>query len=156
MEFKTALNHVIEKHPRVQKDLSRRETIKKVVEDKLALVSANGSLVTWTLPDSTGRSPQDTLIVHRPETDDNIDWDSPNNLRIDPTTFEMLWKDALKVLEHKKQIYITQRVIGADSAYALPVQTVTDSSLTDLFTLNMFRPIPEDIGKSVFTDTGPA
>ena len=62
--------------------------IQKVIDDKLAVVAANGCLATWTPPESTGRSPKDTVIVRRPENESLIDWDSPNNLYIDPETFE--------------------------------------------------------------------
>ncbi|MBI9039588.1 MAG: phosphoenolpyruvate carboxykinase (ATP), partial [Bacteroidales bacterium] len=79
-----------------------------------------------------------------------IDWTSPNNLPIDEETFDMVFDDALKFLEDKNKIYVTEKVIGADSKYALPTKTVTDNALTALFTDNMFRPIPEDINKSVF------
>ncbi len=154
MEFKTALNRIIANHNNVLKDLERKEIIQQVIDLREALVAANGSLATWTLPDSTGRSPQDTLIVRHPETDKNIDWDSPNNLPLDPETFDMLWEDALTALQKKERIFITNRVVGADSSYALPVQTVTGSALTDLFTLNVFRPVPEDIGRSIFFDKG--
>ena len=96
----------------------------------------------------------DTMIVRRPDTDGNIDWDSPNNLPIDAETFDMLWKDALTVLGRKKTLYITDRVVGADASYALPVQTITDRSLTALFTLNMFRAVPADIQNSIFAEKG--
>ncbi len=43
-------------------------------------------------------------------------------------------------------------MLGADTSYAMPVRTVTGSALTSLFTLNMFRPVPEDIGDSLFAD----
>jgi len=55
----------------------------------------------------------------------------------------------LDLLSGKEKIYITDRVIGADSKFALPVRTITDHALTSLFTDNMFRPIPQDISKSV-------
>ncbi len=37
-----------------------------------------------------------------------------------------------------------------DRSYALPVRTVTDKALSALFTDNMFRPVPKDIGRSIF------
>ncbi len=44
---------------------------------------------------------------------------------------------------------ITDRVVGADASYALPVRTVTpDNALASLFTDNMFRPVPDDIGQA--------
>ena len=62
----------------------------------------------------------------------------------------MLKKDALSALSASKQIFVTNRTLGADPSYCLPVRTVTDRALTALFTDNMFRPVPEDGNESVF------
>jgi phosphoenolpyruvate carboxykinase (ATP) len=154
MDFNTPLERVLETHPQVLSGLNREETIRQCVERREALVAARGCLATWTPPESTGRAPQDTLIVRTPSIDATIDWDSPNNLPIDPETFAMLWADALEVLRRKGQVFVTERVVGADSAYALPVKTVSDRALTSLFTLNMFRPVPSDLASSCFHGRG--
>ncbi|HEY67658.1 MAG TPA: phosphoenolpyruvate carboxykinase (ATP), partial [Thermoflexia bacterium] len=124
--------------------------IQAAVDNKEAIVAANGALATWTPPESTGRSPKDTYIVRHPQSEGTIDWDSPNNIPMEPDTFDMLFEDALKTLFRKPRLYVTDRVVGADTSYALPVQTVSDQALTALFTDNMFRPVPEDIGRSIF------
>jgi len=149
-EFREILDSILNKHENVKDNISRREMIEEAVANKEALISKNGALATWTPPESTGRSPKDTVIVRRPESEGNIDWDSPNNIPIEPETFEMVLYDALKTLESKEKIYVTDRVIGADPSWALPTRTVTDHALTALFTDNMFRDVPEDIQKSVF------
>ncbi len=131
---------------------SRREMIKAAVDRREVLVAANGALATWTPPESTGRSPKDTLIVRRAASEGLIDWDSPNNIPVAEETFEMLFADALESLSGKDRLYVTDRVLGADSTYALPVRMVSDRALTALFTDNMFRPVPEDIGRSLFAD----
>ena len=122
------------------------------VERREAVVAASGALATWTKPESTGRSPKDTLIVRRAEIEENIDWDAPNNIAIDAETFEMLWRDALACLVEKEQLLVTDRVVGADPAYALPVKTVTDRATHALFTENMFRDAPADIDRSIYAD----
>ena len=150
MNFQRQLAQLLQRHPNVLGNLPRRELIRRSVERKEALVSANGALATWTPIESTGRSPKDTYIVRRAESEGNIDWDSPNNIPLEPDTFDMLWQDALTTLSGKEQVYVTDRVVGADSSYALPVRTVTDWALTALFTDNMFRPVPADLERSVF------
>ncbi len=140
-------------HNNVKEDLKRSELIKRSVERKEAIVSKNGALATWTPPESTGRSPKDTVTVKRKESENNIDWDSPYNIPIDERTFDMLLEDALNLLKGKDEIFVTNRVIGADSKYALPVKTITDKALTALFTDNMFRPVPSGISKSIFSDS---
>jgi len=129
---------------------TKESLIEEAVKNREAFVSACGALATWTPPESTGRSPTDTLTVRRKMSETEIDWDSPNNIPIDEETFDMVLEDALSTFTTKERIYVTDRVLGADSSYALPVKTISDKALTALFTDNMFRKIPEDISRSVF------
>ena len=152
MKFIEDLYRLISAKEDVLVNAKRRELIKAVVKNKEALVSANGALATWTRIESTGRSPKDTLIVRWPEIEAEIDWDSPNNLPLAPDTFQMILEDALKLAGGKDRLYVTDRVVGADSRYALPVRTVSDQALTALFTITMFRPLPRDIGRSIYRD----
>ena len=128
----------------------RERLIRDAVARGEAKVSASGALATWTPPESTGRSPADTVIVRRPQSEGTIDWDSPNNLAIDEETFDRVLEDALATLGHKDCVYELDRTIGADPSYAMPVEVVTDRALTALFVDNMFRPVPPEIGGSVF------
>ena len=150
MGLKVKLSKIVEVHKNIFYNTEKERIIQEVIDNKEAIVSEPGALATWTPIESTGRSPKDTVIVKRKESKNTIDWTSPNNLPIDEETFDMVFEDALKFLEEKDKIYITDKVVGADSKYALPVKTVTDNALTALFTENMFRPVPEDISKSVF------
>ncbi len=141
---------MLSNHGEVLADLSRQDLIRKAVDLKEALIAANGVLATWTPPESTGRAPKDTVMVRRPESEGDIDWDSPNNIPIEESTFDMLFEDVIKTLAGKERLFVTNRVVGADSAWALPVQTIGPRALTSLFTDNMFRPVPKDIESSVF------
>ena len=152
MDFIKELNAVIGEKAGALVNPKRRELIKAAVRNKEVLVSARGALATWTRVESTGRSPKDTLTVRRPEIEAEIDWDSPNNLPLAPETFAMILEDALKLVRGKERLYVTDRVVGADSRYALPVRTVSDHAKTALFTVTMFRPVPRDIGRSVYHD----
>ncbi len=155
MDFKGKIKAVLDGHGGVLEDLSRKDLTLHAIEHKEAMVAECGALATWTPPDSTGRSPKDTMIVRRDGgASANIDWDAPNNIPLDPETFEMLWQDALEVLSAKQRVYVTHRVIGADPAYALPVTTVTDRALTAAFTVNMFRDVPADIARSIYAEKG--
>jgi phosphoenolpyruvate carboxykinase (ATP) len=148
----TELQDRIARHPRARINIARRELIRDAIERREALAAACGALATWTPTHSTGRSPKDTYIVRHSASAREIDWDSPNCIALDPETFNMLWNDALAVLERKERLYVTDRVAGADSSYALPIRTVTDRALHALFTDNMFRPVPEDLQRSVFAE----
>ena len=100
---KQNLAQVLARHPYVVVNPERRTMIQAAVDNREAIVAANGALATWTPPESTGRSPQDTYIVRRPESEASIDWDSPNNIPMEPETFDMLLEDALKALGDEAQ-----------------------------------------------------
>lgn len=134
----------------MQANLTRGELIAEAVARREALVSRSGALATWTPPESTGRRPQDTYIVDRPEIHGKIDWHSPYCLPMTPETFDMICEDALKTLAKKPRLYLTERLLSANPRYALLVRTVTDRALTALFTDNMFRPVHADLSRSVF------
>ncbi|RPH88980.1 MAG: phosphoenolpyruvate carboxykinase (ATP), partial [Calditrichaeota bacterium] len=129
---------------------SRKKMIADAVEQKRCMVLPCGTLATWTPVPSTGRSPKDTFIVKRSESESHIDWSSPNCIPMTPETFDMIVEDAVSVLAHKSRVYALDRVAGADSSYALPIQTITDDPLSALFIDNMFRPVPSDIHTSIF------
>ena len=151
MDFDGALTRLLER-PSIVTNPERGQLIRDVVEGREAITTVGGALATWTPPESTGRSPQDTLTVKRPQSADTIDWDSPNNIPVDEETFDRVLEDAFAVLNEKACIYELDRVIGADAAYALPVKLISDRALTALFGDNMFRPVPGDIETSLFSD----
>jgi phosphoenolpyruvate carboxykinase (ATP) len=128
--------------------------IRQSVQRKEALVSANGALATWTPIESTGRSPKDTYIVRHPESEEGIDWDSPNNIPMLPETFDMIFEEALHLLPGKETIYVADRILSADPSYALHIRVVTDWALTLLFADNMFRPVIPEATDSIFANQG--
>lgn len=152
MDFIKKLDTLIAHKENVHMNARRSDLIKAAVKNREVLVSRNGALATWTRIESTGRSPKDTLIVRWPEIEGEIDWNSPNNLPLAPDTFALILEDALTLAGSKDKLYVTDRVVGADSRYALPVRTVSDQALTALFTITMFRPVPRDIGRSIYCD----
>jgi len=152
MNFLEELTAIIDKKENARVNPKRRDLIKAAVKNQEVLVSKNGALATWTRVESTGRSPKDTLTVKSPENEAEIDWQSANNIALDPETFAMILEDALAMTGEKANLYITDRVVGADSRYALPVRTITDRAVTALFTQTMFRPVPKDIERSIYND----
>lgn len=131
---------------------SRKKMIADAVDQKRCVVLHTGTLATWTPPHSTGRSPKDTYIVKRSESEATIDWTSPNCIPMQPSTFDMLFDDAIAVFKSKQHLYALHRVVGADVAYALPILTVTNDPLSALFVDNMFRPVPKDVSSSIYAE----
>jgi len=150
MDWKSRIDETFAKHRNTAANPPREKMIREAVERNECIISKSGALATWTPPESNGRSPKDTVIVKRAENESKIDWDSPNNIPIDEETFDMAMADALELLAKSEKLYKTDRVIGADSAYALPVKLVANWALAALFTDNMFRPVPNDIDRSIF------
>lgn len=137
----------------VMTNIPRPEMILECVRNREASVAACGALATWTRPESTGRSPEDTLIVKRPSSAGNIDWSSPNCLPVDEETFDMVLEDALAAYGASPKLYVTDRLVGSDPECALHVKTVSNKALTTLFTYNMFRPFDEKVlAGSIFRD----
>jgi len=134
----------------INRNIDRSALIQAAVDNGEALISKCGALATWTMPESTGRSPKDTIIVKRPESEATIDWTAANNIPVDPETFDMLVEDALKTLGESPKVYASDRVIGADASYAMPVTTVANKALNVLFCDNMFRPTPVGVENSIF------
>ena len=154
MSLQDKLAKALTQHTDVRDNPPRVEMIRQAVALKEALVSANGALVAWTPPESTGRSPKDTYIVRRPESEGDIDWTSPNNIPLAPDTFDMIFEDALRTLTAKPTLFVADRVLGADPSYALPVKVVSDRALTVLFADNMFRPVMPEASESLFAGRG--
>lgn len=118
-----------------------------------AVTLRNGALATWGPAHATGRIPQDTYTV-RHDDDDSVDWHQPNNHPIAPDVFDALFQDALGMLKGKDRLYVTDRTVGADPRYALPVRTITDHALTALFTYSLFRPVGGQMHESLFAERG--
>lgn len=145
MTFQEKLAALLEKRSNVKANIPRAEMIRDAVARREAIPSTCGALATWTPTDSNGRSPKDTYIVKRSESQDTIDWTSPNNIPLAPETFDMLLEDSLATLAEVDTVYVTDRVVGADPKYALPVHTTGDFALSALFIDNMFRPWSDEI-----------
>ncbi len=147
MNLQKRISDALDARGSVYRNIPRSEMIRKSVERGEAVVSACGALSTWTPTESTGRSPRDTVVVKRDSSSDTIDWTSPNNIPIDEETFDMVFEDALRELTGVPEVFVTDRLVGADPAYALPVHTISDMALPALFTDNMFRPWDGDISR---------
>ena len=152
MENASHLNSILESHSGVQRNPTRKELIKESLDNREVISLKCGALATWTPPDQTGRCPKDTYLVKHAASEHTIDWNSPTNIPMSPQVFDTLWEDAVASLKNKDKVYVIDRVVGADSSYALPTKVVTDRAISALFSDNMFRDRPSDLDKSIFAD----
>lgn len=130
----------------------RATLIQKSIDQKEVLVTNTGALATWNAANATGRCPADTYLVKSGKSESQIDWDSSAANAMPANVFEDLWQESLKLLAAKSEVIELDRVIGADSSYALPVKLLTDRTLGAVFTDNMFREVPTDIENSIFNN----
>ena len=128
-----AIRKMLKNHSGLHTDIPRETMIRIILDRREAIPASCGALVVWTPPESTGRSPKDTVSVRRPESEAGIDWDSPNNIGIAPDTFDMLLEDALDVMKDTCELFEVNRVVGADSRMALPVCTISTHCISTLF-----------------------
>lgn len=142
-------DRLITSHERVLLNPDRKTAIRQVIRHREASLGKQGYLYMTTPRESSGRSPLDTYMVRDSHTDSTIDWSSPNNIPMKRAIFSQLWQQALSTLSQQRQLYITDRLVGADPAYALPIRVISDSALTCLFSLNMFRPPSKSAEKSL-------
>ncbi|MDD4141304.1 MAG: phosphoenolpyruvate carboxykinase (ATP), partial [Bacteroidales bacterium] len=85
-------------HKDVRRNISRADMIAQSIANREVIVCESGALATWSRPESTGRSPKDTVIVKRTCSEKNIDWTSANNLPLDEKVFDMVLEDAIALL----------------------------------------------------------
>lgn len=154
MDFAARSRELLNNFVHVFENPTREKMIEDAVKNRECITLASGTLATWTPTDSTGRSPKDTYMVKRPESEAKIDWTSDNCIPMTPETFEMIFEDAIAELGRRDRLYSVDRVVGADSRCALPVKTITYRSLSALFIDTMFRPVPKDLDSSIFAEKG--
>jgi len=95
----------------IHDNLPRKKLIQAVVDNKEAFISKCGALATWTPPESTGRSPLDTLMVKRPESEATIDWTAANNIPLDPETFDMMVDEIQQAIGRKEEEVYSKQVL---------------------------------------------
>ena len=71
--MKDKVAELLEKHSNVLDNPERKVLIQDAVDNKEAIISSTGALVTWTPRESTGRSPKDTVIVKDGKSEKNIE-----------------------------------------------------------------------------------
>jgi phosphoenolpyruvate carboxykinase (ATP) len=133
MDLKAKLLDAVKNHSNVITNSDRKTIIQEAVDNKEAIIAESGALSTWTPVESSGRSPKDTVMVKRSESEHLIDWTSPNNIPIDEETFNIAFEEGIAYLNNKKKVYVMDRVVGADSNYAMPVKVIGDFCLNSTF-----------------------
>lgn len=110
--------------------------VKEAVKNGASLTK-DGALVTLT-GEHTGRSANDRYIVKTESTAGSVWW--KNNFReMTPDTFAKLKTKVISFLNGDRNIYITERSVGADKVHNIGARLITTGPSHALFSIHLFR-----------------
>src|SRR5258708_1966548 len=98
-------------------------------------LAANGTFAAYT-GTYTGRSPKDKFIVSNAEYAAKIWWGEINH-PMSPETFEGIRRSLAAYLQGR-DVYVLDAAAGADPAYRMPIQVVTELAWHSLFARQLF------------------
>lgn len=89
----------------------------------------------------TGRSPNDKFVVREPSSEALVAWGDVNR-PMAPDRFEALRRRLLTYFQ-AKDLFVQDRIAGADPSRSVPVRVVTETAWHSLFARNMLLAAPE-------------
>jgi phosphoenolpyruvate carboxykinase (ATP) len=128
-------HHGIRNVAAVHWNLPTSALYERIVSRQEGLVAHLGPMVVRTGA-YTGRSPKDKFIVQEPSSAHNIHWGGENQ----PFTsekFDLMHYRLLAYLQGK-EIFVQDRLAGADQNYQMNIRLITATAWQNLFARNMF------------------
>ena len=123
--------------------------IQETIRNGYGSLSKDGALLVDT-GKHTGRSANDRYIVKSNTTAENVWWE--NNLTpMSPDVFVKLKTKALELLSKQKELYITERVVGAHEKFNIGARTISTQPQYAVFTGHLFRDANREMNESDFT-----
>ena len=123
--------------------------IQEAVKKGQGALSKDGALLVET-GSHTGRSANDRYIVKSASTENTIWWE--NNLNpMSKDNFEQLRKDVTAYLGQHKELYSTERSVGAHQEHNISALLVTTHPQHALFTQHLFREKVRELKDGDFT-----
>ena len=111
--------------------------IQETIRRGYGRLSKDGALIVET-GKHTGRSANDRYIVRSKTTEDNVWWE--NNLNpMTPEVFAKLKEKVVGVLSREKELYITERSVGAHETHNIGARTISTHPQYSVFTSHLFR-----------------
>lgn len=134
---------------KIHVDSPRSFLIQETVAKGIGKLTKDGALVVET-GKHTGRSANDRYIVRDETTENTIWWD--NNFKgMTPETFTKLKEKVISYLNEDRDLYITERSVGADEVHNLGARLVTTNPNHALFSTHLFRSKVRDYNENDFT-----
>jgi phosphoenolpyruvate carboxykinase (ATP) len=115
---------------------SSAELVERAIAAGEGQLAANGALVCQT-GDRTGRSPKDKHLEDVPAIHDKVWWGKVNT-PVTPAQFDAALEIAVGYLNQRPRVYVFEGYAGADPAYRLGVQVVTEQAWHSLFASTLF------------------
>lgn len=134
---------------RVYFDSPMNWLVEKAVQMKQGHLSKQGALVVTT-GKHTGRSANDKYIVKSATTENDVWWENNINA-MTPENFERLKNLILEEHNKPRDLFITERSVGAMAEHNLGVRLVTTHPQHALFSKYLFRYKLRDLDKRDFT-----
>lgn len=123
--------------------------IQETIKRGYGRLSKDGALIVET-GKHTGRSANDRYIVKSKTTEDNVWWE--NNLSpMTPEMFAKLKEKVLAVLGREKELYVTERSVGAHETHNISARTISTHPQYAVFTSHLFRDSTREFNNSDFT-----
>lgn len=123
--------------------------IQETIKRGYGRLSRDGALVVET-GKHTGRSAKDRYIVKSDTTKDNVWWE--NNLSpMTPQSFALLKEKVLAVLGRERELYITERSVGAHKKHNIGARTISTHPQYCVFTHHLFRDMNREFNTDDFT-----
>lgn len=134
---------------KIHVDSPRSFLIAEAVRKGYGRLTADGALAVLT-GKHTGRSAQDRYIVKTENTEKPIWWEN-NLLPMTPEHFAKLKIKVIDYLNEARDLYITERSVGAHQEHNISARLVTSHPQHALFSLHLFRQKLRDFKDSDYT-----
>jgi phosphoenolpyruvate carboxykinase (ATP) len=123
--------------------------IQETVARGIGKLTKDGSLVVTT-GKHTGRSANDRYIV-KSETTENTIWWANNFKPMTSETFMKLREKVINYLNEDRDLFITERSVGADETHNIGARLVTTNPNHALFSTHLFRSKMREMNDNDFT-----
>src|SRR5690349_6000086 len=128
---------------RIQHNLPPASLIEVAIRRREGMLSRTGALTVNT-GKYTGRSPDDRFIVDDEITHNTVDWGKVNH-SLSQDKYELIF-ERLKNHLDKREYFVFDGFVGADTKIRLPVRVLTDKAWQCLFATQIFvRPAANEL-----------
>ena len=135
---------------KLYRNLSTPRLIEEALKRAEGWLSKDGAFIAHTGV-HTGRSAQDKFVVLEHNSSEEMWWDSPYQKALSLAHFQALLEDVLEYFQ-ARDTFVLDAFAGADRAFRLKVQVITELAWHNHFARNMFIPTTTDEARDFTAD----